>query len=87
MKIFKKIMNIIIDILVIMILIVSAVILTFSLTSQDTGTPSVFGYTLNAIQSPSMEPVMYKGDLVIGKTIKDEVEYKKGDIVLFKFNV
>lgn len=84
MKILKKIMNIIIDIIIIMILLVSAVILTLSLTSQDTGTPNVFGYTLNAIQSPSMEPVMYKGDLVIGKTINEEVEYKKGDIVFFQ---
>lgn len=84
MKIFKRIVNIIIDILVVLILLISAFILTVTLsTSEDTGAPNVFGYTLNTIQSQSMEPVMYKGDLIIGKTTEPDAQYKKGDIVIY----
>ena len=84
MKMFKKIANIVIDILVVLILIISATILTLSLTSQDTGTPNVFGYTLNTVQSASMEPEMYKGDLLIGRSTPAYDNYDVGDIVFFQ---
>jgi signal peptidase len=84
MKVLKKVLNIIIDIIIILVLIVSAIILTYSLTSQDTGTPNLFGYTINAIQSGSMEPEFYKGDLLIGKTTSSNTQYAKGDIVFFE---
>lgn len=87
MKVIKKIVNIIIDILVVFILLISAIILTLSLTSQDTGTPNIFGYTLNTIQTASMEPEMYAGDLVIGRTTPDEDDYSVGDIVFFQSSV
>lgn len=85
MKVFRKIVNILIDIIVVFILIISATILTISLTTnQDTGAPNVFGYTLNTIQSPSMEPVMHKGDLIIGKIVDENTpEFKVGDIVIY----
>lgn len=84
MKVFKKVINVIIDLLVVCILIVSACILTLSLTSQDTGSPNIFGYTLNTIQTASMEPEMYAGDLVIGRTTPDADNYSVGDIVFFQ---
>ena len=84
MKAIKKIINIIIDILVVLILLVSAVILTLSLTSQSTGSPNLFGYTLNSIQTGSMEPEMYAGDLIIGKSTPSDSAYEKGDIVFFQ---
>ena len=87
MKVTKKIINIIIDILVVLILIVSAVILTLSLTSQSTGSPNLFGYTLNSIQTGSMEPEMYEGDLIIGKSMPYDSSYEKGDIVFFQSSV
>ncbi|MGN0462588.1 MAG: signal peptidase I, partial [Ruminococcus sp.] len=72
-------------IIVVLILLISATILTISLTTnQDTGAPNVFGYTLNTIQSPSMEPVMHKGDLIIGKIVDENTpEFKVGDIVIY----
>lgn len=87
MKVIKKIVNIIIDIMVVLILLVSAMILTLSLTSQDTGAPNIFGYTLNSIQTASMEPEMYAGDLVIGRTTPDADNYSVGDIVFFQSSV
>lgn len=85
MKVFRKIVNILIDIIVVFILLISATILTISLTTnQDTGAPNVFGYTLNTIQSQSMEPVMHKGDLIIGKVVDENTpEFKVGDIVIY----
>lgn len=86
MKVLKKIVNIVIDVLVVLILLVSALILTITLTTdENTGAPNVFGYTLNTIQSQSMEPVMYKGDLVIGKTVDldSPQNYQKGDVVIY----
>lgn len=87
MKILKKVINVIIDLLVICILIISACILTLSLTSQDTGSPNIFGYTLNTIQTASMEPEMYAGDLVIGRNTPDADNYSVGDIVFFQSSV
>ena len=87
MKVFKKVINVIIDLLVICILIVSACILTLSLTSQDTGSPNIFGYTLNTIQTASMEPEMYAGDLIIGRTTPDADNYSVGDIVFIQSSV
>lgn len=85
MKVIKKIVNVLIDIIVVLILIISATILTVTLTTnQDTGAPNVFGYTLNTIQSQSMEPVMHKGDLIIGKIVDETTpEFKVGDIVIY----
>ncbi|MDD6645745.1 MAG: signal peptidase I [Oscillospiraceae bacterium] len=85
MKVLKKIVNVIIDIIVVLILLISATILTVTLTTnQDTGAPNVFGYTLNTIQSQSMEPVMHKGDLIIGKIVDETTpEFKVGDIVIY----
>ena len=72
MKVFKKVINIVIDVLVVLILLVSALILTLSLASQDTGSPNLLGYTLN------------DGDLLIGKTTDIDGTYNKGDIVFFE---
>lgn len=85
MKVIKKIVNVLIDIVVVLILLISATILTVTLTtSKDTGAPNVFGYTLNTIQSQSMEPEMYKGDMIIGKVVDENTpEFKVGDIVIY----
>lgn len=85
MKVLRKIVNVLIDIIVVLILLISATILTITLTtSKDTGAPNVFGYTLNTIQSQSMEPVMHKGDLIIGKVVDETTpEFKVGDIVIY----
>lgn len=85
MKFVKKLVNVLIDIIVVLILLISATILTVTLTtSKDTGAPNVFGYTLNTIQSQSMEPEMYKGDMIIGKVVDENTpEFKVGDIVIY----
>lgn len=85
MKVLKKIVNVLIDIIVVLILLISATILTITLTtSKDTGAPNVFGYTLNTIQSQSMEPKLHKGDMIIGKVVDENTpEFKVGDVVIY----
>jgi signal peptidase len=84
MKVLKKIVNIFIDVIVVLILIVSALILTLTLTtSSETGASNLFGYTFNSIQSQSMEPVFYKGDMIIGKISEEDATYNVGDVVIY----
>lgn len=97
MKIFKKILNTTINVLIVLVLIVSILVATLALTSKSSGISSIFGYSVQVIMSDSMaggskeyEGGDFKeGDVIIGKvtnnaeTDKPE-KYKKGDIVTYK---
>lgn len=86
-----KVLNIIVDILVVCVLIVSVLILTMVLTSKgDDGVPNVFGKAPITVLSDSMKgdkpDDFEKGDLllcdVVDKSAKPD--YKKGDVITFK---
>ena len=94
-KIAKKILNIVINVLIVVVLVVSILIATMALTSKKNGISTVFGRTVQTIQSDSMmggSPDGYEGgdfktgDLVLGwSTGFDEyAEYEIGDVVTFK---
>ena len=95
-KILKKILNTVINVLIVVVLIVSVLIAVLALTSKanSNGLSTIFGYTIQTIQSDSMKggsPDGYpegdfgKGDLMIAKATGDNanVEYDVGDIVTF----
>ncbi|WP_316631612.1 S26 family signal peptidase [uncultured Ruminococcus sp.] len=93
-SVFRTILNTIINILIVLVLIVSVVIATLALTSKSTGISTMFGYTIQPIQSDSMKggsPDGYpsgdfgKGDLMIAKAtdFNSSAEYENGDIVTF----
>lgn len=93
-QILKKVINTIINVLIVIVLIVSVLIAALALTSKATGISTIFGYTIQTIQSDSMKggsPDGYpegdfgKGDLMIAKATGDNanVEYDVGDIVTF----
>ena len=93
-SVFKTILNTIINILIVLVLIVSVIIATLALTSKSTGISTMFGYTIQPIQSDSMKggsPDGYpsgdfgKGDLMIAKAtdFDSHAEYENGDIVTF----
>lgn len=46
--------------------------------------PSVFGYSIYRVSSGSMEPELEVGDVILGKSVKDPMEIKVGDVVTFK---
>lgn len=94
-RILKAIINTIINILIVIVLITSILIAVMSLTSKSSGISTIFGYTIQPIQSDSMKggsPEGYPegdfghGDLMIAKAteFKDTAEYNIGDIVTFK---
>ena len=95
-KILKTIFNVIINILIVVVLIVSIVVATLALTSKanPNGLPNVFGYTLQYVQTPSMDkpsPDGYEGgvftekDVIIGRIYQAEdfPEFNVGDIVTY----
>ena len=84
----KKIINTIVDIIVVLILIVSILVVVLSLTSKSQGVPNVLGVAPLSVESYSMENTINKGDLIVCKVTKNtDYEYKVGDIVTFPFEI
>lgn len=83
-----KVLNTIVDIIVVLILVVSVLMVVLSLTTKSSGVPNLFGYAPMSVESYSMEPTINKGDLIIGKVTNDiDYEYKVGDIVTFPIEI
>ena len=52
-------------------------------SKAGSGVPSLFGYRPFAVQSDSMAPTFYEGDLVIDRAVTDPSTLQKGDIITF----
>ena len=52
-------------------------------SKAGSGVPSVFGFRPFAVQSDSMAPTFFKGDLVVDKAVKDPATLKEGDVITF----
>ncbi len=94
LKMVKAIFNTVINILIVMVLIVSIVIAVMALSSRANGLSTIFGYTIQTIESDSMKggsPDGYpegdfgNGDLMIAKAVNGDIdiEFDVGDIVTF----
>lgn len=94
-RVVKAIFNTIINILIVLVLVVSLLIAVMALTSKASGISTIFGYTVQPIQSDSMKgasPDGYKGgdfakgDLMIAKATNfdEKATYDVGDIITFK---
>lgn len=87
-KTVKKILNVIIDIVVVCIMVVSVLIVILSLTSKSSGVPNLFGYAPLSVLSDSMEDTFSKDDLIISKvTNETDYQYEVGDVVTFPITV
>lgn len=95
-KVAKAVFNTIINILIVLVLVTSLLIAVMALTSKANGLSTIFGHTLQPIQSDSMlggSPDGYeggdygKGDLIIGKATNadPDAEYDVGDIVTYRY--
>ena len=88
MKKAKKIFNVIIDVLVVFVLIVSILVVILSLTTKSQGVPNLFGYAPMSVESDSMEPTLMVGDLIFCEITNDgNYEYEVGDIVTFPIEI
>lgn len=94
-RVVKAVFNTIINILIVLVLVVSLLIAVMALTSKASGISTMFGYTIQPIQSDSMKggsPDGYggkdfgKGDLVIARATNFNAnsKYDLGDIITYK---
>lgn len=87
-KALKRIFNIIIDVIVVLILAVSVLVVTLSLTSKSSGVPNIFGVAPLSVQSNSMEDTINVNDLIFCTVTNDpSYEYEKGEIVTFPIEI
>ncbi|MBQ4105180.1 MAG: signal peptidase I [Clostridia bacterium] len=87
-KTFKKVLNTIVDIIIVLILIVSILVVMLSLTSKSQGVSHLFGIAPLTVQSDSMEDTFYEDDLIFGKVTNDgDYEYQVGDVVTFPIKI
>lgn len=91
--VFMKIVNVVINIMIVMVLIISLLVAVMALTSKSDGVSTIFGFTIQSVQSPSMKGGsdeypggdFDEGDLIIGKVADPERKdpYEIGDIVTY----
>ena len=82
-KVLKRIVNILVDILVVLILMVSIIVVMLSLTSKSSGVPNIFGIAPLSVQTESMEDTINPGDLILCSLTEIDDEFQKDDIVTF----
>ena len=70
---------------VLIIVIIFAIIVSYTAytTKAGSGVPSVFGVRPFAVQTDSMAPFFYSGDLVIDSVVKDPSTLEVGDVITF----
>lgn len=82
MKKFKKVLNVLTNILFVIVIIIAATITLVSLNTKDRGVANVFGYIPLNIQTDSMKDEFGPGDLIVTKKYNGE-ELKEKDIITF----
>ncbi len=83
MKKAKKIVDIVINVLICLIFVISIFVIIANNSIKETGVPNLFGYTMASVQSDSMTGTFEKGDIVIGKLADENTVIEKGDVVSF----
>lgn len=78
----NKVIKIILNIILWVFILLAAIITIISLSTKENGIANIAGYIPFSIQSPSMEPEIYTGDLIITKKCNPK-ELKVGDIISF----
>lgn len=81
----KKIGNIILNILVVFVVVLSLSMSVMVISSKATGVPNIFGYSPVTVQTDSMVPEFNPGDLLIVKKCEDNTKLNVGDIITYKF--
>lgn len=80
-----KIGKLALDILCWAVIVLLLVTVVYSTASKLMGTyPSVFGYSILRVSSPSMEPQLSVGDIILGKSVNSPENIKVGDTVTYR---
>lgn len=83
----KRILNITVDIIVVVILVISFLVVMLSLTSNSSGVPNILGIAPLSVQTASMEDTINPGDLIFCSLTEVDEEFQKDDIVSFPIEV
>ena len=90
-KTFRKILNIVVDVLIILVLLISATVLIVTLTTsrEGKGVPNIFGKAPVSVLTPSMQgdkaDDFNAGDLLICDVVDGKgTNFKVGDVVTFR---
>ena len=67
-----------------MVAVLVFLVVTFLLERVNGGTPSVFGYKIYRVETPSMEPTLMVGDVILSKDISGAEDIEMGDIITFQ---
>ncbi len=79
----KKVLNIVTTVLLVLVIIFGVICsYTAFMSKQGNRPPEIFGLRIFSIQSDSMEPVFYEGDLVFDTAV-DVKALEVGDIITF----
>lgn len=78
MKKLKSILSVII------LLVTFVLVITLVFAKINGSTPEIFGYKLLRISSPSMEPKLVTGDIILSRSIDDLSQIKAGDIITYE---
>lgn len=93
MERFKKIVNIVVNIITVLLFILTFTVLILGLKARSENKMTViFGYTYSRVASDSMEPNLYIGDIIFTKDVdfediktdEDNGKVQTGDIIVFK---
>lgn len=83
-KVIGKIWDVIKTILVVAMIAITASLLVMKIMGD---TPSIMGYNLYYIATPSMEPSLEVGDIILSKEVKDYTELKEHDVITYQGEV
>ncbi len=81
---FKKILSILQKVLIGLFILLMVSVLVMRLKGNN---PHIFGYSLYVIISPSMEPSLEVGDVILSKKIKDYSDLEVNDVVTYRGEV
>lgn len=84
MKIMKKILPIIKTTLVVLLISIMVFVLAMRITGNN---PSILGFNLYYIATPSMEPDLKVGDIILSKNVKDYSKLEIHDVVTYEGKV
>ncbi len=81
----KKIGNIVLDIVFLLIVIFAIIMIMLSVNTNKEGIASIFGYTPFSIETDAMEPTIMNGDLIFVKQSLDNESLKKDTIISYYY--
>ncbi len=80
----NKTLNIVVNVLLVVVVLFGILCsYTAFVAKSGDGVPDLFGLRFFSIQTQSMEPTFYAGDLIVDTRVKDAAKLEVGDVITF----